>query len=301
VKNNSKNKIIYIAGLGHSGSTILDMALGCHPMIIGLGEVARLLKANKEHFQSDEFNSLICSCGMRAMTCPFWSVGKEVLTQYDEKDIENKYLGLVSCFSEQYGQDAILVDSSKNPNKYLSFLQDKYDLHVIFLVRDFRSWCYSRHSRTGANMVRLAYKWYKDNRMMERFLKKSKVKYMTLGYEELSFYPEIMLKKICNFSGIDFSDKMLKPIQTSSHIIRGNIARADSTKSQHIQYDARWLTSNKLSLLSPLFAPLLNWNKRNVYSNFMLGKTTAFKVRQQDFILFGDAQKEEALKKLTER
>ena len=30
-------KIIYIAGLGHSGSTILDMSLGCSQRVVGLG------------------------------------------------------------------------------------------------------------------------------------------------------------------------------------------------------------------------------------------------------------------------
>ena len=36
-------KLLLIRGLGHSGTTMLDLALGAHPQIIGLGEAARIL------------------------------------------------------------------------------------------------------------------------------------------------------------------------------------------------------------------------------------------------------------------
>ena len=35
--------LLLIRGLGHSGSTILDLALGAHPQVIGLGEAVRVL------------------------------------------------------------------------------------------------------------------------------------------------------------------------------------------------------------------------------------------------------------------
>ena len=36
--------LLLIRGLGHSGSTILDLALGAHPSIVGLGEAVRVLE-----------------------------------------------------------------------------------------------------------------------------------------------------------------------------------------------------------------------------------------------------------------
>ena len=36
--------LLLIRGLGHSGSTILDLALGAHPQLIGLGEAVRVLE-----------------------------------------------------------------------------------------------------------------------------------------------------------------------------------------------------------------------------------------------------------------
>ena len=38
-----KRRLLLIRGLGHSGTTILDLALGAHPQITGLGEAVRLL------------------------------------------------------------------------------------------------------------------------------------------------------------------------------------------------------------------------------------------------------------------
>ena len=38
--------LLLIRGLGHSGSTILDLALGAHSQVVGLGEAARVLEAH---------------------------------------------------------------------------------------------------------------------------------------------------------------------------------------------------------------------------------------------------------------
>jgi len=52
-------KVIYIAGLGHSGSTILDMSLGTLPGVVGLGELKTLIdnQSRERHYSS------LCSCG----------------------------------------------------------------------------------------------------------------------------------------------------------------------------------------------------------------------------------------------
>ncbi|MCF8227260.1 MAG: hypothetical protein K9J30_15395 [Bacteroidales bacterium] len=62
------SKIIYIAGFGHSGSTILDMSLGTLPGVIGLGELKTLMddQSRDRHFTS------VCSCGKKATECPVW-------------------------------------------------------------------------------------------------------------------------------------------------------------------------------------------------------------------------------------
>lgn len=59
-------KIIYIAGYGRSGSTLLDILLGSHEKVTGTGELANVFA----HYQDDEEK---CSCGEALSRCPFWS------------------------------------------------------------------------------------------------------------------------------------------------------------------------------------------------------------------------------------
>jgi len=285
-------KIIFIAGLNHSGSTILDMALGSHPSIVGLGEIINLINAKLEDFQTDEFNRIRCSCGGDMNTCNFWKDAKKILIEDKTDILIDKYTKLVDYFSNRYGNEIILVDSSKNISNYLTLLNKKFDFRVIFLIRDCRGWCYSRHSRYGTNMIRLAYTWLKGNLKIKRFLKKKNILFKQFGYEEIALYLEIMLNEICKFAGLKFDPLMLEPDKTKSHIIRGNVVREDSKKRKVLMYDARWFPSIQLSIFVPLLLPALIWNSKNVYTNFIKGTSKAFGVHQKDYIIFGDAQKE---------
>ena len=56
---------LYIGGAGRSGSTLLDLLLGAHPLVQSLGEVHRL-----NSYARDEHDP--CTCGKRVLECPFW-------------------------------------------------------------------------------------------------------------------------------------------------------------------------------------------------------------------------------------
>ena len=57
--------VIYIAGYGRSGSTILDMLLGMHPTIFGAGEVTSIF--------DQWLQNGICSCKRSCKECVFWA------------------------------------------------------------------------------------------------------------------------------------------------------------------------------------------------------------------------------------
>ena len=63
----SMNKIplVYILGFGHSGSTMLDLALGAMPNAESVGEIIRLRK-------EIDWNHP-CTCGINLLDCPYWS------------------------------------------------------------------------------------------------------------------------------------------------------------------------------------------------------------------------------------
>lgn len=186
----------------------------------------------------------------------------------------------------------ILLDSSKNSYPYLKILNDSFDLRVIYLTRDYRSWSYSRFSRVKKPLFFLFVRWFLENKKLLHFFNKNKFNIFKLGYEELALFPEFILTKISDFINIPFSELMLSPANTKSHIINGNIARADKVKKEKIYYDPKWLVSGRLSFISGFFFPLQKFNNKLVYSNIMKGKVKAFGKKSFDFHIFGNKRKE---------
>ena len=68
--------LLLIRGLGHSGSTILDLALGAHPQVVGLGEAVRVLSrpmADEVHKGPQQLRfERRCTCGAVAADCHVW-------------------------------------------------------------------------------------------------------------------------------------------------------------------------------------------------------------------------------------
>jgi hypothetical protein len=98
-------RVLEIAGLGRSGSTILDIVLGNHPHIESVGEVGNLTLngwISRESLRGIDPNKRrvpICTCGKRLdvlyvdtpdEACPFWSrVRGEWVERTDPESIEN--------------------------------------------------------------------------------------------------------------------------------------------------------------------------------------------------------------------
>jgi hypothetical protein len=279
-------KIIYIAGLGHSGSTMLDMALGTHPDIVGLGEIYHVF--TKKDLEKTYINST-CSCGKKAKDCVFWSGFYE--TANKELPAEQKYKVLIDMFDKVFGTDICLLDSSKNSYDYLKFLNIHYDLSVVYLTRDFRSWAYSRFYSNKKPAVFWFFRWYLENKKLLFMLKKYNVNMIKVGYEELAVFPNYIIKKICEFAGIKTFNFQDNTQNTKSHIISGNIARTDKLKKSRFVYDIRWLTSKRISLLSFIFIFFHKLNKRLVFSNIMNGKHSLIGKKRPDFHVFGYKRK----------
>ncbi len=63
-------KIIFILGSGHSGSTVLDKALGSFPRSHSLGEIF--------FFSRIITSDTLCSCGKKYSHCPFWKTKRKL-------------------------------------------------------------------------------------------------------------------------------------------------------------------------------------------------------------------------------
>jgi hypothetical protein len=91
----AEKTVIYIAGYGRSGSTLLARILGSHENIFAVGELINFLKL----IDSEES---VCSCGKKIQRCEFWSdiiqkFGKDFDNISELKDIQKRYESF-SCF-----------------------------------------------------------------------------------------------------------------------------------------------------------------------------------------------------------
>lgn len=74
--------VVYIGGLGRSGSTLLDRTLGQVPGMVAVGELVFL-------WERGLLNNELCGCGDPVRACPFWTaVGEEAFGGWDAVDVE---------------------------------------------------------------------------------------------------------------------------------------------------------------------------------------------------------------------
>ena len=267
-------KLLYIASLPHSGSTLLDMMLGGHPSMIGLGEVARFLERDLENSRQS-----ICSCGERMENCVFWSRVASELTALSNSTLAEKYTIVFKVFDEVFGEECILVDSSKHLPQ-LDILHSTFsgEMAIIYLMRDVRSSVISRIDnlrRKGTPSLRhrltalptsIFWQWYTRNAKMQRFFRERNLSVFQLGYEELCLYPDVMMDKICEFLGESREPAMLSLQQSGSHVMRGNRMRYQEGKSE-IRYDHRWFLRREWLWPAALFPHIMRYNSREVYRN----------------------------------
>ena len=73
--------VVYIMGRGHSGSTVLDLILGNHDDIIGVGELTSGF-GFRESIET-------CACGESIQQCNFWKgIREDLLLRYPDTSMQ---------------------------------------------------------------------------------------------------------------------------------------------------------------------------------------------------------------------
>lgn len=73
--------VVYLAGSGHTGSTLLAMLADTHPAIASVGEIAVKPKIRRR----GDSETQKCSCGAAVAACPFW---KDVFTRVRQQGLD---------------------------------------------------------------------------------------------------------------------------------------------------------------------------------------------------------------------
>ena len=248
--------LVYILGLGHSGSTFLQLTLARHPNLVGLGEIALLVKNLKKRVKTDEIP--LCSCGESIKDCDFWA---QTLKDISFEDTTTAYHQTLQLAAEKY-PDQTIIDASKTLKGFKTYFVENEpnntQLKVIFLVRDFRSWLLSVHktrlrkNRKIRGALFEGYRWLSHNLKIYFFLKKHKIPYQIVVYENLVFQHENSLTAILGYLGEnDFS---LNPV-AEAHDIYGNRMKNQVSKKTGLYYDHKWMQKSRGFLMNLVFTP----------------------------------------------
>ena len=240
-------KVVFIASLSHSGSTLLDLMLNAHPGVASVGELkqlgrfARMEKANRR---------LRCTCGAATLlTCEFWgrvsgltksatgrTIGDLNVEDYEDKvrfDEDNVALfqAIVAVSGKRH-----IVNSSKHVTRLALLLQNPaLDVHPIFLIRDPKGQiCSSQKTESG--LIRLIGNYVRTNREIHDLVKHRP--HSVVRYEELVRSPEQVLGALMRELGLSFDPRQLEWASQVRHNVGGNGMRRSN--SSELKLDEKW-------------------------------------------------------------
>ncbi|MQC25829.1 MAG: hypothetical protein DWG76_00035 [Chloroflexi bacterium] len=288
-----RSKVAFITSLSHSGSTLLDLLLGAHPRIIGLGEIFRVIDSSPQELASEK--RMVCSCGDRVGDCAFWKPTVGRLEKLGEASSAQRYQAVLESFERVFGEGYVLVDSSKYPDtlKMVNSLET-IDLKAIHLIKDVRGFTVSQREALDPELKygflprilnsiplsRLVYsvsikqplylflKWYLRNKDTERILQDLAIEQMHLSYEELCAQPQTIMEAVFRFLEVPaLAETPLAPNKSHSHIFMGNQMIADEKKMAEIKYDDRWTQQEDWRRAAKLLPFVMRYNRAVVYNN----------------------------------
>lgn len=235
--------VLYIAGTGRSGSTLLASVLGSVDGVFSAGE----LRFTWERGLADDAT---CGCHRPVAECDVWArtfeagfggfhgvdadaVCRELAGQTRIRNLPTilRRRGapdgvppeLKMALPALYGSiletsgSRLIVDSSKLPT-YAMLLSDleAIDVRIVHLVRDPRAaaWSWMRRGATGAvegldeemdrfSASKSASLWSLWNGLMSQMWRSDPVRYLPIRYEDFAAEPERIAHEILEFAGIN--------------------------------------------------------------------------------------------------
>ncbi len=202
-------KVCFICGAGHSGSTLLGLILGSHQDCFYSGE------ARKARFMQNTNYLIKTTCNLCGINCPVW---KDFIT--------STHLDLYEQISLKT-QKPIVIDSTKNTSwleeQIATIQKTSSQPFLIFLQRDGRAVINSRTRKyPQINVKKIINDWKEiinETQELYRHFKGNKIK---IKYEHLATNVENVIRTLCDFLEIDYQPQMVKYYQHEHHPVGGN-------------------------------------------------------------------------------
>lgn len=247
----------YIVGNGYSGTTILNLVLGCSECAFSLGEF--------KYFEMAKREGLKCDCGEIVPDCSFWrniNVPKQFynrkVSKYKKVQILLEFLGLKKkrqhFESVEFYEDVLrkakqhkdidvnaLIDSSKDPFRAMYLSNIGLDINFIHVVKDIRNFAYSSYKRKRFKW-RLVLSWLLVNILVAVLFQVKDVTYMRLGHRNFCVKLDKSLDRLEDFANISVNkDTLISNINMEEyHNFAGNILRG--SRIEAIYYNDKWKT-----------------------------------------------------------
>jgi len=216
-----KSKLLYIVGLGHNGSTLLDLLLGASPDAFSTSQLNDLLApwSPKGDGKKDVFwRSVLASLGDEGENLSKENqsviLEKRILSMLFSKRSRGLYWEvnreLLNVLMNKVGKK-VIVDSSKNVCRALGLIEGGQEIYMLHLVRDLRSYVNSYNMRQDEMNEKKKYlyptlQWYLKNILSSTFVKWRAAHYKYVKYEDFISDPTSTIREIGRFCDVDLSE-----------------------------------------------------------------------------------------------
>lgn len=239
-------RVVFIMGMAHSGSTLLELILASHSHVFGLGELYALREKMSAVGQDRPRLCSICEG-----ECDYWDHKAPYLqlARYFSNSrpfapiirlISHYRRSLYQSLFEWFGHD-ILVDSSKRVPWIQRQLSPSYHWRemtpiLLYITRDGRAVVNSYLRKYPEESIeRVTVNWKKSVQQMNDFFQRFRFPKYRIPYETLATEPQATAKALCTFLKIDYEPEMLQYWKHDHHPCNGNLG----TRSLIYRYRAQ--------------------------------------------------------------
>lgn len=220
----NKLPVVFIAGVGRSGTTMLQNILDSHTNILFPIESKLIIHLKHKYFREKNWSAkkideLVVDLYKDLQFFKYWKVDSEKLRATLHSFSSNKLSYSSICkiiylqYTSPYTKEKIILIGDKNPSYCMFFdqiLEVFPDAKFIHLVRDYRdNIASSKKLKFRDNVILLAHVWNINNQHIESVKQKHEKQFYFIKYEDLVSNPEFYVREICNFLDVDFQDNML--------------------------------------------------------------------------------------------
>ncbi|HSH03680.1 MAG TPA: sulfotransferase [Anaerolineae bacterium] len=226
-------KVVFIAGAGHSGSTLLGLILGSHSAVFYGGELSKTKYLNRPGAPLRKRVCKLCGEG-----CPIWG------------DFElSDGIDLYEQLSERVGR-VVIVDSAKDVARLraqiVAVVAGGGRPYLLFLHRDGRGVVNSRMRKyPERERAELIDEWRAKIEATQALFVEMNIAKRMVSYERLATAPAEEVRALSEFLELPYEEEMLAYYDHEHHVLGGNtgtqslVARGQALAEPFVQLTER--------------------------------------------------------------